>query len=138
MRPAPERGYIMSVYTAILKPYDGGYTVEVPDVPGCVTGGESVEDAVRMARDALCGCLSVYEDERNPPPPSRLPADFTLQDGEIATLVDVDLDEYRRRTDYRAVRRNVSMPAWLSRLADQRGVNCSQVLQDALRAMLGQ
>ncbi len=126
----------MSVYTAVLKPYDGGFTVEVPDVPGCVTGGATIEEAVRMVRDALGGCLCVYEDEGVDLPAPRMPDQVPLKPGEFAAVVDIDLAEYRKATDTRAVRKNVSMPAWLAYMADQRGLNCSQVLQDALRAQL--
>ena len=126
----------MSVYTAILKPYDGGFTVEVPDVPGCATGGKTIEEAIHMVKDALCGCLCVYEDEGIALPAPRTPDHFDLADGAFAALVDVDTLEYRKATDTRAVRKNVSLPAWMAYQADQRGINCSQVLQDALRQVL--
>lgn len=46
-------------YLAFLyKDENGGYTVEVPDLPGCLTQGESVEEAVRMAKDAALCWLS--------------------------------------------------------------------------------
>ena len=54
---------MQALYTIFLKPCEGGYTARVPDVPGCVTGGATIEECVEMARDALCGCLCVYEDE---------------------------------------------------------------------------
>ena len=41
-------------YTIILVPQkDGGYTVEVPALPGCCTQGETREEAVAMAREAI-------------------------------------------------------------------------------------
>ena len=42
-------------YTIILHPdlEEGGYTVTVPALPGCVTQGETVEEAITMARDAI-------------------------------------------------------------------------------------
>lgn len=42
-------------YTIILDPdpEEGGYTVTVPSLPGCVTQGESIEEAIAMARDAI-------------------------------------------------------------------------------------
>ena len=63
---------------------------------------------------------------------------LSKQDDDQSTvvLVDVDLLEYRKETDTKAVRKNVSMPAWLSYMADKRGVNCSQLLQDALKKEL--
>ena len=121
------------LYTVIIEPYEGGFTATVPDVPGCATGGATVEEALEAAADALCGCLCVYQDEGIEYPPTRMPNQFAdLPKGAVATLVRADLLDYRRRTDQRAVRKNVSMPAWLAELADRRGVNCSQVLQEAL------
>lgn len=124
-------------YTLVFHPYDGGYLVTVPDVPGCTTGGQTVPEALEMARDALCGCLCVYEDEGITLPESRLPGELPLESGDFAVMMEIDLLEYRMKTDTRAVRKNVSLPAWLSNMADKRGVNCSQVLQEALRRTLG-
>jgi antitoxin HicB len=46
-------------YTIILQPdeADGGYTVTVPALPGCVTEGETLKEAVAMAREAIAGYL---------------------------------------------------------------------------------
>ena len=126
----------MPAYTAVLTKTESGYDVSFPDVPGCITYGETLEEAVRMGRDALGGCLCVMEDESVPLPEAHLPDQIDHKPGEIAALVDIDLVEYRRRTDSRAVRKNVSLPAWMSYQADQRGINCSQILQDALRKIL--
>ncbi|NCO66457.1 MAG: pilus assembly protein HicB [Candidatus Aquicultor secundus] len=47
-------------YPAILIPAEeGGYTVLVPDLPGCVTQGETVEEAFEMAKDAIAGWIEV-------------------------------------------------------------------------------
>lgn len=42
-------------YTIILDPDpdEGGYTVTVPALPGCVTQGETIEEAIVMAKDAI-------------------------------------------------------------------------------------
>ena len=42
-------------YTIILHPDtdEGGYTVTVPALPGCVTQGETLEEAIAMAKDAI-------------------------------------------------------------------------------------
>lgn len=42
-------------YTIILHPdlEEGGYTVTVPALPGCVTQGETLEEAIVMAKDAI-------------------------------------------------------------------------------------
>lgn len=120
------------VYPALLSAAEsGGFFIRVPDVSGCITTGRTLEEALDNVRDALAGCLCVLEDVGQPLPEPSAPA--AVADGEsTVVLVDIDLLEYRKETDTKAVRKNVSMPAWLSYMADKRGVNCSQVLQDAL------
>ena len=124
------------VYPALLAQTEsGGYFIRVPDVSGCVTTGRTIEDALDNIRDALAGCLCVLEDEGLDLPAPSAPA--VIADGSsTVVLVDVDLLAYREATDTRAVRKNVSMPAWLSNMADKRGINCSQLLQKALKKEL--
>lgn len=126
------------IYTArIAATEDGeGYAARVPDVPGCVTTGRTLAETLDNVRDALSGCLCVLEDEGVPLPEPRTPDAFAPEPGVSNVLVDVDTVRYRMMTDTRAVRKNVSLPAWMAAMADARGVNCSQVLQDALRALL--
>lgn len=128
-----------NVYAAILTPIPdaGGYTVRVPDVSGCITSGSDVHDAIENIKDALAACLCTLEDYNDPIPAASAPEAIEHDEGSIIALVDVDTLKYREETDTRAVRKNVSMPAWLLNMADRRGVNCSQVLQDALKQMFG-
>ena len=44
----------MRTYSIVLDPdEDSGYTVTVPALPGCVTQGETVDDCVANAREAI-------------------------------------------------------------------------------------
>ncbi len=124
------------VYPALLsRTASGGYVVRVPDVPGCVTTGEDLPDALESIRDALAGCLCVLEDVGRSLPVASAPS-AVAEEGADVVLVDVDLLKYREETDTRAVRKNVSMPAWMATLADRQGLNCSQLLQKAIRREL--
>ena len=50
----------MLTYTVELQPQlEGGYTVIVPALPGCVTQGDSIGEALTMAQDAIVGYLTV-------------------------------------------------------------------------------
>ena len=51
--------------------------------------------------------------------------------------VDIDFDAYRRAHDMRTIRKNVTIPSYLNDLAEQAGVNFSQVLQEGLKQRLG-
>jgi antitoxin HicB len=41
----------------------GGYLVEYPDIPGCMSDGETIEEAIANGREALRDCLQVFHDE---------------------------------------------------------------------------
>jgi antitoxin HicB len=49
-------------YTVLLYPEEGGYSVLVPALPGCVTQGDTVEEALAMARDAIEGHVAALRD----------------------------------------------------------------------------
>jgi antitoxin HicB len=124
-------------YPIILSPQqDGAYLVTVPDLPTCVTSGSGIEDAFNMAQDALSACLLALEDESIPLPKATTIQDVKTQEDELVMLLPVDTLSYRMAKDTRAVRKNVSIPAWMAAMVERRNINCSQVLQDALRSML--
>lgn len=51
-------------YTIHLRPEpEGGFTVLVPALPEIVSYGETEEEALRMAEDAITLCLEVRRDE---------------------------------------------------------------------------
>jgi predicted RNase H-like HicB family nuclease len=123
------------IYTAVFEPKENGngYYAKVPDVPGCVTTGKSLSDAIEQITDALNGCLVVAEDEglniAKPTPQSQL----DIPEGGVYSLIKADTIAYRAATDTRSVRKNVSLPAWMVAMADKHNINCSQLLQDSLR-----
>ena len=119
-------------YTAVITPEDGKFYARVPDITGCATTGKDIEDAVVQITDALSGCLVVWEDQGLAIPLATAQPDIPHDASDILTLVSVDTITYRAQTDTRAVRKNVSLPAWMASMAEQRGINCSKILQDAL------
>lgn len=125
-------------YTATFIPKENGngYYCRVPDLPGCITTGNSLDDAIEQITDAASVWLVGAEDDGEPISPPTPQDQLPHEDGMIFSLIQVDTIAYRAQIDTRAVRKNVSLPAWMVNLADKRGINCSQVLQDGLRAIL--
>lgn len=128
------------VYPAVFRPCEEheGYTVIVPDLPGCVTEGATLADAILMAEDAASGwVLDELEDGNIAPAAS--PADsISLKPGEFVNLLVLDMDSYAEKYGTKAVRKNLTIPAWLNTFAEKRSINFSQVLTDALTAMYRQ
>ena len=63
-------------------------------------------------------------------------ADIKTEGEEFVTLVACDTVEYRKFFDSRAVKKTLSIPAWLNTLAERENVNFSAVLQQALKKEL--
>ena len=126
------------IYTATFIPNENGtkYYCRVPDLPGCITTGDSLEDAIEMITDAASGWLVVAEDEGNDIPTATPQHELNIPEKTICSIIRIDTFAYRAATDTKAVRKNVSLPAWMATLAEKRGVNCSQVLQDGLMQLL--
>jgi antitoxin HicB len=60
----------MRTYTVLLTPdlEDGGYTVTVPALPGCITEGDTEEEALANAREAIECHLQGLADDGEPIP----------------------------------------------------------------------
>lgn len=113
----------------------GGYTVEVPDLPGCVSEGDTLADAILMATDAASGwVLDELEDGKNAPPASPLES-IVPESGGFVNMLVLDMDAYAEKYGDKAVRKNLTIPAWLNTFAENNHINFSQVLQDSLVAM---
>lgn len=122
-------------YPAIFTPTgDGGFDVQVPDLPGCRTCGDDLADALLMAEDAVEMWLWDAENKSEViPAATELPRVGAPQ---FANYVIADTDEYRRNHDNRAVKKTLTIPSWLNAQAEAAGVNFSAVLQDALKERL--
>lgn len=122
------------IYTATFEPNEDGtkYYCRVPDLPGCITTGNTIDDAIELITDAASGWLVVAEDEGNEIPAATPQHKLDIPDDAICSIIRIDTLAYRAATDTRAVRKNVSLPAWMASLAEKLDVNCSQVLQDGL------
>ena len=125
------------VYPAVFVPEDGLYNVTFPDLPDCYTSGDDLTDAMFMAQDILADVLADKEEQNESVPnPSDL-STLTVPTGSTAALVAADTDAWRRAHSGKAVKKTLTIPRWLDTAAQVRGINFSQVLQDALRAQLG-
>lgn len=123
---------------AILRPRkSGGYDCIVPDFPGCVSSGRDLAEACDMILDAANFWACDIETDGRPMPTITPYHEVEHEENDILQIVNVDTDTYRALNDNRAVRKNVSLPAWMVAMAERRGINCSQVLQEALAEKMG-
>lgn len=125
------------VYPACFYPdEDGSYAVEVPDLPGCASGGDDLAEAIAMGIDAASGwILDELEDGKAPPKASKLTDIHPDEEGGFVSLLSLDMTAYVEKYGKKAVRKNLTVPAWLNTFAEQHNVNFSKVLQDSLTQM---
>jgi len=125
------------VFPAVFQPEEGDtYTVTFPDLPGCVTQGRSLQHALAMARDALELHLYGMESDREQIPDPTRPDQVDVTAPAFCTLIEAWMPPVRDEMMSRPVKKTLTIPRWLNDLADEKGVNYSKVLQEALKERL--
>lgn len=128
----PERYFYPAVFT-----YEAGQEIAVvfPDLD-CATSGNDDDDALLSARELLgCVLFGLEEDGEDIPDPTPL-SQVKAGENERTVLIDVYMPSIRLAQVNRSVNRTVTLPAWLNAAALEKGINFSQVLQDALKEKL--
>lgn len=124
------------VYPAIFTPEPEGYSINFPDFESCYTSAPTLEEGMEMAADVLCLTLYGLEEEGKPIPVASDLRSMKTAGEEFVSLVRCDTIEYRRFYDSKAVKKTLTIPAWLNTMAERNGVNFSMVLQTALKQEL--
>ena len=121
------------IYPAIFHEEDGGYWVEFPDLDGCITEGDTREEALEMAEEVLgLFLVSLEEQGKEIPQPTSI-ENVSAIDG-FVTYIATNMNRYRRNT--KAVKKMVSIPEWLSIEAEKNNISLSKVLQESLLAKI--
>lgn len=124
----------MTAYIALLrKDPRSDYGVDFPDFPGCITAGRTLEEARRMAEEALAFHVDGMRQDGEPiPPPSPMDTIMADRHNRNAVAFLVDLPAQSRR----AIRINVSLPEDVIQSIDRVSANRSRFLADAARERL--
>lgn len=120
------------VYPAILTQEDDGIIVSFPDVEGARTDGATMEEALENAEDVLNLMLLTMEEKHMDIKPPTPIASLDVPKGSTVALVRADTLAYSKKVDTRAIRKSVSIPAWMDSLAREHNLNFSNVLQNAI------
>ncbi len=121
------------VYPAVFKKLENDkYFIRVPDLPGCVTEGNDLFDALDMAKDAIAMWLCDAEDNNEIIPPASNAFEIEHYPDEFVNLMLVDTVEYRALNDSKAIKKTLTIPNWLNTKAEKAGINFSAVLKEAL------
>lgn len=116
-------------YPAVFHQEDNSFWVEFPDLQGCQTFANTLNEAVEYSQEALASYLLTLLEDGNPIP---LPSDIKtieVEQNSFTSLVSCQLNETK---DTKSVKKTLTIPAWLNDRALSLNINFSKVLQDAL------
>lgn len=114
-----------------------GVSVDFPDLPGCLTCGDTEEEALKSAKEALALHLYGMEQDGDPiPEPSKI-KDLKSDESQLYALIEVWMVPFRDKMANKAEKVTTTIPRWLKSVGDERGVSYSDILQKALKEYLG-
>ncbi|MCL2147497.1 MAG: type II toxin-antitoxin system HicB family antitoxin [Synergistaceae bacterium] len=100
------------VYPAIFHANDDeSYTITYPDLPGCISEGKTLGNAIYMGQSALIQWIEYLADKKMEIPKASSIQDIKTEDGEFVTFIRAEIK------DGRAVKRTVSIPKWMDEKA---------------------
>ncbi|GHU02450.1 hypothetical protein FACS1894147_04350 [Spirochaetia bacterium] len=106
------------VYPAIFhKNNDETYTITYPDLPGCISEGKSLGNAIYMAESALSQWVGYLTDKKQEIPPASSPGKVKIGSREFINLIRAEINNGR------AVKRTVNVPKWMDDQVTKSGLN---------------
>jgi predicted RNase H-like HicB family nuclease len=137
---------MLSIYPACFSKEKDGYSVVFPDLNWLATSGKNEKDAYNKAVECLAGYLYVLKQDGDSVPAASNLKDISVDkvaeeleaDSKDAfvNMVSVDVKEYAKAHFEKSVRKTLTIPAWLNLAAQEKNINFSQVLQEALIAKI--
>lgn len=119
------------VYPAIFHEEDGSFWVEFPDLKGCQSFGDTIAETMEGAKEALAGYAAVVLEEGK-----QLPAPTPIQNIKPEEHCFVSLIDAKPASTKRAVKKTLSIPAWLNDAAEAAHAPYSAILQEGLERYL--
>lgn len=125
-------------YVALFSYDSDGICIEFPDLPGCCpcADKDDTDMALKNAKEALGLHLWGMEQDGDDIPASSPITSLSLEPNQVPVLIEVFMPPIRERINSKFVKKTLSLPAWLAAKADEDGVNCSKIFQNALMEYL--
>lgn len=123
-------------FTAIFQYAEDGINITFPDIPAAISCADTTDEAIKNAEEVLGLVLYDMEcDGKKIPKPTPFEKIKTKED-EKAVITRIWMPLVRNELDEQAVKKTLTIPQWLNKLAEQENVNFSKLLQTALKDYL--
>lgn len=123
-------------FLAIFTKNDDNYEVEFPDIENCFTYAESFEEASYNAKDILGLILFDMEEDCISIPNASEPTEIETNSNQFLMPIEVYMPLVRDDLNNKTDRKTLTIPHWLNKLATEKQINFSQLLQLALKKEL--
>ena len=124
------------IYPSIFSFDEDGISVEFPDLEGCFTCGDTTQEAITNAKEAMgLHLFGMEEDNETIPAPTDI-KDIKLEDNQSIVLIEVYMPIIREAINNQSVKKTLTIPRWLNNLDEKNNINFSQLLQSALKDIL--
>ena len=125
------------IFPAVFDYADDGISIEFPDLPGCFPCAHSDEEALKNAQEAMALHLFSMEKDGEEITEATPVPQLHPKSNQAIVLIDVWMPAFRDQMENKAIKKTLTIPKWLNDLAEQKNVNFSHVLQNALKSYLG-
>lgn len=115
------------IYPAMFHQEDGSCWVEFPDLKGCETYADTPEKALSVANEALNAYCAVLLEEKRTLPKATPIAELNPNDCTFLSMIDTGVAENQK-----SVKKTLTIPAWLNAYAEEKHINFSRTLTEAL------
>lgn len=126
------KNFLKLVYPAIIAFENGKYKAYLPDISDCAVETTDLADAVSGLTEAANASIFKGMQKGNPAPKASDITRLEIRDCERSVLIMLDLETYSEKHSGKAVRKNVTIPAWLNTYAEKKHLNFSWLLQNEL------
>lgn len=123
-------------FVAIFNYAEDGISISFPDLPGCLSCANTTNEAIKNAEEVLGLVLYDMEEENEKIPEPTLLENVKCEKNERAVLINVWMPLVRNEIEEQSIKKTLTIPQWLNKIAEKENVNFSKLLQSALKDYL--
>ena len=123
-------------FVAVFNYAKDGISITFPDLPGVFSSAKTTKQAIKNANEVLGLVLYDMELDKEKIPEATPLENIKCNNNEKTVLINVWMPLVRNELDEQTVKKTLTIPQWLNRLAESQNVNFSKLLQTSLKEYL--